>query len=119
MTHFPQRPKQHPANIEKLARMMAAWRFAYDTIPEDVAAFIVRQPECKGFTVVSPNTGHANLCQPGDWIVQTEVGCLYVVKDEAFRRKYRLLTEPLPAYRQFAQAMAARRACELKNGPEP
>ena len=117
----PPRPRQHPVTIEKIARRMAAWRFGHDTLPDDIAPFLIAQPEGRGVTVVSPNTGHSNIARHGDWIIQTEVGCLYVVDDGSFRRKYRELDEQPRWVLENRRILAgvARRQCERMNGAEP
>jgi hypothetical protein len=120
----PPRPAQYAPNIEKLPRLMAAWRFGHDELPADISAYLVAQPEGKGVTVVSPNTGHSNLVRDGEWIIQSEVGCLYVVTDANFHKKYRTLPERTGFIaRQRAKrhvlARLARLECERMHGSEP
>jgi hypothetical protein len=67
---------------------MAAWRFGWEDLPADVAAFVHPLPT-GAFVLVSPNAPHHSVViRRGWWIIQSEVGCLYAVPHKAFIRKY-------------------------------
>jgi hypothetical protein len=91
--------------VEKIARRMEAWRWGFDTMPGDVARWImpIKEGDCSA-VVVSPRAGLAHgagskagtVIQTGWWIIRAETGCIYAVSDTEFRKKYRLLEDETP-----------------------
>lgn len=78
-----------PPTHVKRERFVACWRWGYDEVP-DYVDWHVHYIEAKGhYSITSPASGHASIFHIGDWIIQTDVGCFYTVKDADFRKKYR------------------------------
>jgi hypothetical protein len=90
--------------VQKLARFMEAWRWGFDTMPGDVARWIMPLgTPGLGAVLVSPRAGTAHgpgskagtVIEAGWYIVRAETGCLYAVSNEDFRKKYRPVIEDL------------------------
>jgi hypothetical protein len=86
--------------VEKIARVMHAWRFGHELLPADVDPWVVSLGYGSA-VLVSPRAGTAHgpgskagtVIERGWWIIRAETGCLYAVSDADFRKKYRSLED--------------------------
>ena len=89
------------ALVEKIARVMDAWRYGHDTLPPDIDDWVMPL-SCTRAVLISPRAGTAHgagskagtVIDVGWWIIRAETGCLYAVSDDEFHRKYRFLEPP-------------------------
>jgi hypothetical protein len=79
----------HPPTHTKLPRKVSAWCFdGTAVLPSNIRACVWAHPDGYRFCIINPNSLTIAPLRPGDWIIQTEHGCVYAVPPHHFAAKY-------------------------------